>query len=167
MATLAETRARSILRGLGLPISRGAVSILVAWQACEGGPANRHNPMNTTLRTAGSAAINSAGVQQYPTEADGISATVATLQGGYPAIVSALSSGSPGRFLAAKGEIALWGTSYGCLSRRLGIASAQAPPGGAAPPNIGRTLRALPPWFGWVVLGIPVGAVVLDAIRRA
>jgi hypothetical protein len=121
MATLAETRAVGILAGLGVrspsPVS---VSLLVAWQKCEGGPASRHNPLNTTLRMPGSRSINPEGVQEYPSEAAGIAATVATLTNGrYTTLVRALRTGDPGLFFGAAGraEIATWGTDVGCIQR--------------------------------------------------
>jgi hypothetical protein len=90
----AESWASSILAALGAPQTAANVSSLTGWFAREGG-GGANNPLNTTLPTAGSTgSINSAGVQSYGTPAEGITATVDTLEGsGYSAIVSALKSG--------------------------------------------------------------------------
>lgn len=153
MATsLARTRATAILRGLGVARpSAVSVGLLVAWQACEGGPATRHNPMNTTLRLRGvsSVSVNSEGVQQYPTEADGIRATVQTLENGlYPQIVGALRTGSASSFFAATAQMAKWGTSMACIRRTYGGAVTPAPT-----PTPARSPAA---WVWAAAIGLPL-----------
>ena len=69
--------------------------LLAAWGIAEGGTA-RDNPLNTTLRQPGSWNYNSAGVQNYPSAAVGIGATVKTLTNGYyVGIVNDLRSAIP------------------------------------------------------------------------
>jgi hypothetical protein len=160
MAALAVARARAILAGLGAPQTPGGIVILVAWQACEGGPASRHNPLNTTLPVPGSYPINAAGVQQYPGEQAGIAATVDTLRNGlYPGIVAALSAGDVAAFLANPQEITRWGTDYGCLAGRFG-----GP--GAAGGGIQVGPVTVPDWAPLALAVIPVGLIVLDDLRR-
>lgn len=162
MATLAVTRARAILAGLGAPVTPGGVAILVAWQACEGMPAYAHNPMATTDPSGASGVWNSAGVRIYPTEAAGIAATVKTLQNGrYPRIVAALGAGDPAAFIAARGEIETWGTGVGCLASRLGQAVPAGPIGA-----IGALAHRLPPWAPLAIVGIPIGAIIVADLRR-
>ena len=164
MPPLAVRRAQAILAGIGAPVTPGGVAILVAWQACEGGPATRHNPLNTTLPMPGSFAINSQGVQAYPTEAEGITATVQTLQNGlYPQIVSALRSGQPAAFLDAQGEIQTWGTDPQCIAQRLGM---PLPGSGGVLGQIGQAAGRVPRWVAVTVIGVPLAAIILDDLRR-
>jgi len=164
MPPLPVRRAQAILAGIGAPVTPGGVAILVAWQACEGGPASRHNPMNTTLPLPGSVPINAQGVQQYPTEAEGIAATVQTLQNGlYPGIVAALRSGSPAQFLSAQDEIQTWGTNPQCIAQRLGM---PLPGGGGPLGGIERAVGKVPRWVAIIVVGVPLTALILDDLRR-
>jgi hypothetical protein len=61
-------------------------------------PKAQENPLDTTLAMPGSRNFNTFGgglhVQSYPSAAEGVRATAATLLGGYPLIVSALRSGA-------------------------------------------------------------------------
>lgn len=96
--------ADAILQALGAPTTRADVNSMTDWFGREGG-GGQNNPMNTTLVTSGSiGSINSAGVQSYSTPAAGVSATVQTLLGGYPAIVRALRAGTG--LLDQGGEVA-------------------------------------------------------------
>jgi hypothetical protein len=89
----AATWADRILAAIGAPASSANVSSLEDWFDHEGG-GGANNPLNTTLKTTGSAgSINSVGVQSYISPAAGIAATAQTLSGGYPAIVAALRGG--------------------------------------------------------------------------
>lgn len=58
------------------------ISILQKWQPFEGGNA-AFNPLNTTQKEPGSTEYNSAGVQNYPSQAVGEIATAKTLINGY------------------------------------------------------------------------------------
>lgn len=175
MASLAAARAQAILRGLGIRPGAAAVKILVAWQAVEGVDAYANNPLATSNPSGADGHYNAV-VRTYPTEAAGIRATVETLRG-YPGIVAALRAGSPLRFLAQASELQTWcgcdGRRYAAdIASRLGVP--YTPPPGPPTPSpgrviggIGHAIGRLPPWFGWVVVGVPVGAIILDAIRRA
>lgn len=89
----------AVLKTLGAPVTPANDNSMVAWANHEGvwpGGPNKGglwNLFNTTLAEPGSSAYNSVGVQNYPTEAVGVIATVATLEVGYPNIVAALRSG--------------------------------------------------------------------------
>jgi hypothetical protein len=156
MAALAQTRAVAILRALGAPVTPGGVQILVAWQACEGTPAAWHNPLATTLPLPGSTPVNAAGVQAYPSEAEGIEATRLTLLNGrYPDLVAALRTGDVGAFLAHPAEIATWGTDPACIARALG--RPYTPPGTVGPTT----------WvFAAMVIGVPWLLVLMHHHHR-
>lgn len=85
----------SILKGVGAPTTQANIDSLSAWIQHETPwpPVASNNPMNTTLKAAGSTQYNSVGVQNYPTPEEGAQANAQTLLGGYPNIVAALRSG--------------------------------------------------------------------------
>ena len=89
----------AVLADLGVPAGkRGAdVTSLVAWFPHEfpsWPPYAAWNPMASTLQMPGSTVYNSAGVQNYPTAAEGAQATALTLADGYyPLIAADLRSG--------------------------------------------------------------------------
>jgi hypothetical protein len=91
----AQAWAVAILQGLGAPTTAANVNSLADWFALEGG-GGQNNPLNTTMSGPGSTgSINSVGVQGFSTPADGVAATVATLnQPIFSSIVSALKSGN-------------------------------------------------------------------------
>lgn len=94
--------ATSILKSIGAPVTNANLQSMVNWFGREGG-GGANNPLNTTLsNTPGAAgAINSAGVQNYSTPQNGVTATASTLQS-YPSILAdlkkgiGLSTGDPG-----------------------------------------------------------------------
>jgi len=114
--------ASAILKALGAPLSDTSINLLVAWSWCEkphyaGGSWQWNNPLNTTqpgFNATGNA--NSVGVKIYPTQSDGVNATVATLTNGYyPNIVQALKAGNANLFFNSSYEIRTWGTDPGCI----------------------------------------------------
>lgn len=88
--------------------------ILRRWQQFEGGNAE-WNPFNTTERWDGSSNYNSAGVQNYQNEVDGVNATAHTLRNGYyPNIVQAIQLDAPLEFWthpAVIAQVRKWGTT--------------------------------------------------------
>jgi len=85
--------ASAVLSGIGAPSSSANTTSMNNWFKQEG-TAAQNNPMATTQPESGSTAFNSAGVQNYPSQATGVQATVATLENGdYPAILMALRAG--------------------------------------------------------------------------
>ena len=129
---------RSVLRGIGSPVTPSAMTFLYAWRQAEGGSA-RYNPFNTTQKSPGSVAFNSVGVQHYPTPSAGVEATVKTLQSPrYVSIAEALRAGSPPETAAAALAASPWGT--GALATRVlaGYAAGKSP----RPPAIATTPSA-------------------------
>ena len=136
--------ATAILQALGAPVNPANVGSLNDWFALEGG-GGANNPLNTTLATSGSTgSINSVGVQSYGTPAEGVAATVDTLDSGsYNAIVSALKSGQglTGTSASVAEELSAWsGGGYSSVTG--GTAAAAAAPGGASSPFAGATANA-------------------------
>lgn len=85
--------AAALLTAMGAPQSTQNLSSLNGWFSREGTKA-AFNPLATTQLESGSTQFNSAGVQNYTSQAQGVAATVATLENGrYPAIVMALQAG--------------------------------------------------------------------------
>ncbi len=71
----------------------------------------RYNPLNTTLPEPGSWAINSVGVQAFPSWHEGLEASVAVLENGlYPAILAALRAGNDAQQAADAVAASPWGT---------------------------------------------------------
>lgn len=113
---------RAILSGLGVATSKERSRFLSGWAACEGGTA-RFNPLNTTLRLAGSERFNSAGVQSYQDELQGVAATLLTLRlVYYGKLRHALRTpgiGADDILRASAQDIAKWGTNPDCIKRWL------------------------------------------------
>ena len=88
----------AFLSALGAPASAANTASMTDWITHEGtyGSGATNNPLNTTEPGFGSTSVfNSDNVRNYPTGADGISATVATLEGGgYSDILALLKSGA-------------------------------------------------------------------------
>jgi hypothetical protein len=110
-----EEWARRLLAALGLPTSWPNVIALVAWQAAENTRA-ANNPLATTKPWPGATLFNAAGVRNYPSVADGIAATAATLRLGYYAAIRAcLARSAPaGETLRAVAE-SPWGTGQAAV----------------------------------------------------
>lgn len=74
----------NLLRRLGAPITDENLKFLYAWRQAEG-DGGKYNPFNTTLKKPGSTFFNylnsqkTIGVQNYPNEEVGITATIDTL----------------------------------------------------------------------------------------
>jgi len=138
--------ATAILQALGAPVNPANVGSLNDWFALEGG-GGANNPLNTTLATSGSTgSINSVGVQSYGTPAEGVAATVDTLDSGsYSAIVAALKSGAglTGGSASVAQELSAWsgggyssvtggtGTVQGIQGNVPGVSAPGAVPSGA------------------------------------
>lgn len=93
----------AMLASVGALPTKANLASMEAWQQHESpwnaqppdGALFTHNPLNTTLETSASnGSVNSVGVQTYSSAEAGIVATAETLLDGYPAIVSALRSGT-------------------------------------------------------------------------
>jgi len=105
----------AVLRGISAPASVQNLRACQVWQDREGGTAT-HNPWNTTQWEPGATQYNSFGnppmhVWNYPTEAVGIRATIATLTNGhYPRIIREFSSGVNGLGVCQAVDASPWGT---------------------------------------------------------
>lgn len=85
--------ASAVLSGIGAPATAANVSSIESWIGREGG-GGANNLLNTTYPLGGSTSFNGIGVQNYPTYADGVDATVRTLENGaYGDILLLLRSG--------------------------------------------------------------------------
>lgn len=169
--------ASALMGALGIPRTTTNIKLLAAWSYCEkphqgGGAWQWNNPWNTTEPGYGSAqTVNSAGVRVYPSQSQGIAATVATLTNGYyPQLVAALRTSDALAFFAAAGEMATWGTSMACI--RQDYAALATPPArylaapspGSPPPPIIGTPPATGGAFGFALAGaglLGIGAWVL------
>lgn len=104
----------AVLKTLGAPATTANINSLQAWSNKEsiwpGGPGKGglYNPLNTTLSQPGATNFNSVGVKNYNSPAVGVTATVQTLLGGYPQIVSLLKSGQGLCGTDAGGEFSKW-----------------------------------------------------------
>lgn len=113
--------ATSILAALGVSPTAVNVGLLQAWITCEKGTTGDawqwNNPLNTTEPGYGSTGtVNTAGVRVYPTAADGVAATAATLLNGYyPLLVQGLRTSDAATFFSAPNEISTWGTDPACV----------------------------------------------------
>jgi hypothetical protein len=93
----------AVLSAVGAPDTAANQRSMTDWGALEGcwGCTGRNNQWDTTKPEPGSTWFNTfysngvaQHVQNYPSAAEGVRATAATLLGGYPVIVSALRAGS-------------------------------------------------------------------------
>lgn len=79
-----------LLAAIGAPRESTSEDALLWWAQSEGMPPSANNWLATTEPGFGGTVYNSAGVRAYPTEADGIAATKATLENGsYAPILAA------------------------------------------------------------------------------
>lgn len=108
-----EKWARAVLNGLGIEPDHQNVHWMVAWAAQEGGHWNNtahYNPINTTLDMPGATSMNGVGVKSYGSWAQGIKATIKTLeQSNMSGIVKALG-GHDGSSFAQAVVNSPWGT---------------------------------------------------------
>lgn len=110
-----EQFARDILAGLGMPQSGENVKAMVAWARAEGTKA-ANNPLATTQGWNGASNFNSVGVKNYASYADGIAATLKTLQNGrYGPILDALRAGNSAVAVGQAVAKSPWGTGEGLL----------------------------------------------------
>ena len=99
----------SLDASLSIPNTPTTLHCWEAWEDVEGGSAS-FNPFNTTLKLDYSTDYNDAGVQNYPSEAMGLHATVLTLQEShYAGVLLALREQDAIRFGEAV-DASPWGT---------------------------------------------------------
>ena len=132
---------KSILKGLGAPITDENMKFFYAWRQAEGGKA-RNNPFNTTQSKPGSTFYNclkkgvsgcKSGVRNYLSSQDGIDATVRTIKNGrYQNIINSLKSGDSAEKSALALKSSPWGTGELALKVVRGYNSGSSP----KPPKI-------------------------------
>jgi len=91
-------------------------SFMYCWHRAEGGEA-KNNPLNTTYKMAGATDYNQAGVKNYLTKRDGVTATIETLAlSRYDKLRSLMKPAAPDWTAVAKEiEASGWGTSSSLL----------------------------------------------------
>ena len=132
---------KSILKGIGAPISDENMKFFYAWRQAEGGKA-KNNPFNTTQSKPGSTFYNclkkgvsgcKSGVRNYLSSQDGIDATVRTIKNGrYQNIINALKTGDNAEKSALALKSSPWGTGELALKVVRGYNSGSSP----KPPKI-------------------------------
>ena len=132
---------KSILKGIGVPITDENIKFFYAWRQAEGGKA-RNNPFNTTQPKPGSTFYNclkkgvsgcKSGVRNYLNSQDGIDATVRTIKNGrYQNIINALKTGDSAEKSALALKSSPWGTGELALKVVRGYNSGSSP----KPPKI-------------------------------
>jgi len=132
---------KSILKGIGVPITDENIKFFYAWRQAEGGKA-RNNPFNTTQSKPGSTFYNclkkgvsgcKSGVRNYLSSQDGIDATVRTIKNGrYQNIINALKTGDSAEKSALALKSSPWGTGELALKVVRGYNSGSSP----KPPKI-------------------------------
>jgi len=133
---------KSILKGIGAPITDDNMKFFYAWRQAEGGKA-RNNPFNTTQPKPNSTFYNclkkgisgcKSGVRNYMSSQDGIDATIKTLKNGrYQNIINALKSGDSAEKSAQALKSSPWGTGQLALKVVQSYNSGATP----KPPKIG------------------------------
>jgi cell pole-organizing protein PopZ len=102
--------AHDLLSALGAPQTAENVRAIAAWAQAEGTSA-AFNPLATTETAPDATNFNGVGVKNYPTYAEGVQATVATLMNGrYSNILAALADGSSAQRVAQAIAQSPWGT---------------------------------------------------------
>jgi hypothetical protein len=132
---------KSILKGVGAPITDENMKFMYAWRQAEGGKA-KNNPFNTTQSKPNSTFYNclkkgisgcQSGVRNYMSSRDGIDATIRTLQNGrYRNILDALKKGTSAEQTAMALKASPWGTGQLALKVVQGYNSGSSP----KPPQI-------------------------------
>jgi len=132
---------KSVLKGIGAPVTDENMKFMYAWRQAEGGKA-KNNPFNTTQSKPNSTFYNclkksglgcSSGVRNYMTPQDGIDATIKTLKNGrYGNIINSLKSGSSAEQSAMALKSSPWGTGQLALKVVKGYNSGSSP----KPPKI-------------------------------
>ena len=108
------TWAQALVKSVGAPVTADNVAAIVAWEMAEGGHwynTAYYNPLNTTQSMPGATVFNSVGVKAYTSWAQGLRATVITLNNGlYGGILAALHSGNDANAVAGAVAASPWGT---------------------------------------------------------
>lgn len=110
VSALRTTFAHDLLSTLGAPETSENIRAITAWAQAEGTKA-AFNPLATTRSAPDTTNFNHVGVKNYPTYAEGVQATAATLQNGlYNNILAALAQGNDAQSVAQAVASSRWGT---------------------------------------------------------
>lgn len=121
-----------VLEALAAPVNLVTEVALMKWAQSEGMPTWENNWLATTYDGYGGYDVNGVGVKAYPTLADGVGATVATLRlGYYTGIVAALRQGTTLAAIYRAINASPW--CRGCQGGRYPVALAQAVAAGPGP----------------------------------
>jgi peptidoglycan hydrolase CwlO-like protein len=108
------TWAQAFLKRLGMPMTADNVAAVVAWEMAEGGHwynTAYYNPLNTTQTMPGATIFNSVGVKAYKSWAQGLEASVITINNGfYGGILAAMRRGNDAQAVADAVAASPWGT---------------------------------------------------------
>jgi len=108
------TWAQAFLKRLGMPMTADNVAAVVAWEMAEGGHwynTAYYNPLNTTQSMPGATIFNSVGVKAYKSWAQGLEASVITINNGfYGGILAAMRRGNDAQAVANAVAASPWGT---------------------------------------------------------
>lgn len=111
------TFAHGLLAALSAPATPANVAFLLSWMDQENTRA-AFNPLATTQRMDGATAFNSAGVRNYLSMEQGITAQAKTLRNGrYPTILQGLQAGAPERAANGPAETKVYTGSESYFSR--------------------------------------------------
>jgi hypothetical protein len=101
---------KSVLTGIGAPVTDNNLAYLYAWRQSEGGKA-AFNPFNTTQKAEGATNYNKVGVKNYTSAEQGIVATIKTITNGrYNSIINSLKMDKPPMETAEALVASPWGT---------------------------------------------------------
>lgn len=167
--------AADLLRAIRAPTSTESLVSVTAWALAEGGHTANDaawNPLNTTLRRPGSSSMNGVGVQRYRSYADGLAATVATINlPRYSQVVAALRSSAAASRVAELVGASGWGTSaalmLGTIKRARAMVAAHSPLASTytAPASSATTGRTVPRIFPVVDNGPRLAAVRVNGSK--
>lgn len=102
--------ATAVLQGIEAPVNSNALDALVAQQVAEGSNAV-FNPADTEENEPGDSNYNPQGVKDYPSFAEGVQATVATLTNGlYGNLIEVIRQGNSSQSIANAWATSKWGT---------------------------------------------------------
>lgn len=102
--------ARDVLKAGGFPPTLNNYLTFICWFEAEGTKA-KFNPLATTRPAKGSTKFNSSNVQNYPSWAVGVKATVDTLNNGnYPLILKSLKMSASAQITLHQVTASPWGT---------------------------------------------------------
>ena len=136
---------QDLLQSIGAPESENNVRAVELWAASEGTPPEWNNPLATTHDGFGGNPVNQAGVRAYPSEQEGVAATVATLNNGlYGPVLDALrkDAGLAAVFAAVNQSAWCSGCQGGHYPVQLWQAvNATAAPNALAAPEPGAAIR--------------------------